>query len=183
MTRNNRGFTRRGALEATAATVVGSGVVAADTRAAAGGEEDDEEDFPEELPPEVAEAVGIDADQAVQRQDIAAHHSVGWTIHIVVTSDTVCDVHGGERLDAFCTVRNNNAGHLHAARVWLLVGRNPQVVDRRTIQLPAQTIDHTRVGYGTYPVQQRVVFPLYVVITGPGGYDWDATYVDVYAAP
>lgn len=185
MTREDATFTRRLALKTTGGAVVGSGVMAGAAGMAAGREhlddDESEDDLPEELPADIAEQVGVE-EPAAQHQEISMHRTAGWTIRIVVTSDIVCKIHGGAPLDAYCTVRNNNAGGPHTATVWLFVGTAHDLVERKSIHLAGQTIDHVSIGYGTYPVRQHVIFPIFVVIVGPGGYDWDAAFVEVYEA-
>lgn len=177
------GLSRRTALKVTAgALVAGGGLTATGggTTAAAQQAEDDEE---EELPPEVADAAGVEMETGVQQAQAAGfHRRQGWRIRIQYTSDDRQLVRGGDYLGASCWIENNNSRGTRpdTATVWFVVGRDPDVVDRQTVSVWGQSSVHSTVGYETYPVRQIDRFPVWVLVDGPGRNDWDMTEVVVY---
>ncbi|WP_255193284.1 hypothetical protein [Natronobeatus ordinarius] len=170
--------TRRTVVQAAGALVGGSLTVGAATTVAG---QPDEDEVPDELPADVAAVVPADVPTGVHQQAVTHRHT-GWSIRVDMTSDDAWTVRGGHRLEAFCTVWNGN-NMSRQATVWLVVGHDPQLTDQAAVRVPGRSTGQVDVGYQTYPVQQYVTFPIYVVVSGPGGYDWDGTIVEVYPAP
>lgn len=171
-------LTRRTALKVTGSTLATGGLFAAGGGTATA---DQHEDGEEELPPDVAAAAGVDVAADGQAQG-AAFHRRGWHISIQSTTDDHRSVRGGDYLAARCRVENRNTRgpHPDRATVWFVVGRDPQVVDRRSITVWGGSTSRTRIGYETYPVRQLDRFPVWVLVDGPGRNAWDMAEVVVY---
>lgn len=169
--------TRRTVLQTTAGVLVGSGLAAG-----ANAQSASETDSPDRLPADVAALVPAAEIEGGEQQVAMGHRRSGWSVRIDMTSDEMGRVHGGQRLEAFCTVRNHNRTRFRqSATAWFVVGHDPELVDQQTVQLSGYARSQITMGYSTFPVQQQVRFPVYAVISGPGGHDWDM--VSVVVAP
>lgn len=170
------GISRRTALKLSVGALVSGGGGAATGGTAAATRQDEEE----ELPPQIADAVGMEPGTDIQQaQAVTARSQGGWRVGILYTSDDRRLVRGGDSLRAECRIENDNPRR-ETATVWFVVGRDPDVVDSRTVTVPGLSSVRTTVGYETYPVRRIDRFPVWVLVDGPGWNDWDMTEVVVY---
>jgi len=89
-----------------------------------------------------------------------------WRGEVAVTIlDTNSPVTGGEVLEVTAAVENTGTAEV-TRDVDLVVGDDPELVDSRTVTVPAGGTKRFELVFETYPVAQDDSFPVRVVETG-----------------